>query len=127
MRAWTFTVPGQPVPKGRPRFALRPDPDGITRKPLVYTPNRTKAYEKQVGLQALAAGVRGAPPGVAVSLVVWVYTRDFGVDLSNVEKVVEDGLNGIAYVDDKQVCILVGRKWLERECPRVVVRLRWLD
>ena len=42
-RSWTFTVPGQPVPKGRPRTVSR---DG---KSHTYTPKRTKAYELLAG------------------------------------------------------------------------------
>lgn len=42
-------LPGQPVPKGRPRF-------GRTRKgrPVVYTPPRTARWERDVAVRMLA-------------------------------------------------------------------------
>jgi Holliday junction resolvase RusA-like endonuclease len=37
-----FTVPGRPIPKGRPRLGIR------GRKAYVYTPPETREYEKIV-------------------------------------------------------------------------------
>jgi Holliday junction resolvase RusA-like endonuclease len=44
-----FAVYGEPVPKGRPRFSTR------GKFPVAYTPEKTKAYEFEVGMMALAA------------------------------------------------------------------------
>mgnify|MGYP001600450823 FL=1 len=130
MRSWTFTVEGQPVPKGRHRTATKDRLGRPLSRPHSYTPKRTEKYEKMVGLCALAAGVRCAPAGQPVALGVWMYVKQLGVisakDLSNVIKSAEDGMNGIAYADDRQVVMLMGVKRQDRENPRLVVRIRWL-
>ena len=118
-RSWTFTVEGQPVPKGRPRTVTR---EGTSH---TYTPKRTKEYERVVMMRALEAGVRCAPAGRPVGLGVWVYVKRDG-DLDNFQKCVLDSLNGIAYADDRQVVMLMGVKRQNREHPRLVVRIRWL-
>jgi len=107
-----FTVPGEPVPKARPRAG----------KGKVYTPRRTLAYEARVR-QAARAGCRVAYQG-PVTLVVDFYlgTRR-RVDVDNLLKSVADALNGVAYGDDTQVVCLVGTKRLDRQNPRAEVRL----
>lgn len=115
MTAWTFTVPGQPVPKGRPRLA----------EGRVYTPKRTKDYELKVAQYALAAGVRCAPKGQQVGLEIEVcYKRD--MDLDNAEKSALDGLNGIAYADDRQVVELISSKAPSLN-PRLIVSIHWME
>ena len=60
-----ITVPGRPVPKGRPRLEVR------GRKAFVYTPERTVEYERLVGLCAAAArsgDVLECPVAVAIDL-----------------------------------------------------------
>ena len=94
-RQWIkITVPGRPVPKGRPRFGVR------GKKAYVYTPTETKEYEKLVGWLAKSAGCRPTDKPVIVSLDI--YTRR-KMDLDNVAKSILDGLNGVAYEDDDQV------------------------
>ena len=44
-----FTIYGEPVPKGRPRFSTR------GKFPVAYTPEKTKIYESDVGMMAKAA------------------------------------------------------------------------
>ena len=44
-----FVVPGEPVPKARPRFTMQGG------KARTYTPTNSAAYETTVGLLALAA------------------------------------------------------------------------
>lgn len=110
----TFTIPGSPVGKGRPRVSRR---GGFAR---MYTPEKTASYESLVamaGHQAMA----GAPvllEAVAVTLAirvpvpaswskkkqaaavagaVWPTTKP---DIDNVEKAIFDGLNGVAWRDD---------------------------
>ena len=41
-----FTVYGEPVAKGRPRFSTR------GKFPIAYTPEKTKTYESEVGMMA---------------------------------------------------------------------------
>ena len=45
LKELNFVVPGKPVPKGRPRLG----------KGHVYTPKKTKDYEKKVAMVALQA------------------------------------------------------------------------
>lgn len=91
-----FTVPGRPVPKQRPRVYSH------GRRVQVYTPPETRAYEEAVAL--FARRVCPEPLTGPVRLRVRVYFRDGRApDLSNCIKSIEDGLNGVAYIDDSQV------------------------
>ena len=100
-----FTVPGTPVPKGRPRFG-----QGSAR-----TPDRTRAYEQLVSVLAKAAHLE-APTFKPVSVYIaarWPRPlrdavgppcwRPVGGDLDNVVKAILDGMLGVVYVDDRQV------------------------
>ncbi len=107
----------------------------IPRKPkplaITYVTEDAKAYKAAVGQLAKAAGIR-APSTGRVGLYIklfphrpqdWAkrarkdpYTWDDTVqciDLGNCEKVLSDALNGIAWVDDKQI----RRTLLERMEP----------
>ncbi len=84
-----------------------------------FTKPETKSFEAKVGWYAKAAGCK--PTGNPVRLTVVVYLEwpkskwlkrkprkmqpmfDNRQDGSNYLKAVEDGMNGIAYVDDKQI------------------------
>ncbi len=91
--SYSFTVPGLPVPKARPRVLG-------TR---TYTPARTKAHERLVWVCACRAGVRPVALGpVAMTLTFWLPRPD-SCDLDNMAKTVLDALNGTAYADDRQV------------------------
>lgn len=96
-----LTIPGRPVPKDRPRLGLR------GRKAYVYTPAKTKEYEKLVGWVAKCNGCKPAGEPVAVVLDIYVRRR---MDVDNVAKSILDGLTGVAYEDDDQVVELVVRK-----------------
>ena len=99
-----ITVPGRPVPKGRPRLGVR------GRKAFVYTPERTKAYEETVGWHARAA-VQGdaleCPVAVVIDLYLYGKQR---IDVDNCAKSILDGMNKIVYTDDNQVVDLRVRK-----------------
>lgn len=107
----------------------------VPRKPkplaITYVTEDAKAYKAAVGHLAKAAGIR-APSTGRVGLYIklfphrpqdWAkrarkdpYTWDDTVqciDLGNCEKVLSDALNGIAWVDDKQI----RRTLLERMEP----------
>ena len=96
-----ITVPGRPVPKGRPRLGVS------GRKAFVYTPPATREYEKLVGWVARCAGCRPVKMPVAVVLDVYIKRK---LDADNLAKSILDGLNGIAYEDDDQVVELLVRK-----------------
>ena len=138
MSTITFTVPGQPRGKGRPRFARRGN------SVATYTDDQTAAYENLVALAYKAAG--GKMLEGAVSMAVLMYhampksrskadkarmqegeirptTRP---DADNCLKAVLDGLNGIAFADDKQVVDMAVHRWYDVE-PRVVVHLQEVE
>ena len=92
----TFEVTGQPLPKERVHF------NGRTRR--AYTASRTRAWEETVGWAALAA-MKGRAPLEGDVTVGFSFRRQTLVraDLDNLIKAVCDGMNGIAYLDDKQI------------------------
>lgn len=111
--SWHFTIPGPPVPKERPRFG----------KGRTYTPKKTTEYALKVRLCALAAGVKRLIGPVAITMEFYVPDRRRR-DRDNLEKAIQDALNGIAWEDDSQV--VQWRGWLEvdRKNPRARV---WID
>jgi Holliday junction resolvase RusA-like endonuclease len=119
-----FSIPGQPVAKGRPRFVQRGAHVGT------YTPAKTASYENLVRMAA-ATAMAGAQPTaapVALSLTVnlqipasWSKKRRAAAaagtiratkkpDADNVLKGIKDGCNGIVWADDAQVVRIVLEK-----------------
>lgn len=124
-----FTIPGKPQPKQRARQGRTP-----SGKSCFYTPNPTRLYEKAVGDNARAAmwRLRMAtgdqwPLDARYRLEIDAYFPNARQhDLDNVCKAVSDGMNRSAFADDSQVVELEGRKLIDRENPRTVVRLEVL-
>lgn len=129
----TFTIPGKPVGKGRPRF---------TRSGRAYTPKSTKDYEKAVKQAYRAKYGDVELYNGAVLIRIWAF---FPIpksdskkkrkeklerkvlptvipDLDNIVKCVSDGLNGVAYQDDKQIVSITAHKVYNGE-PYVLVSL----
>lgn len=126
----SFSIPGEPVAKGRPRFA-----DGHA-----YTPAKTRIYEETVRLHAIHA-MRGKKMLTgAIGLRVTAYfpiPKSFTKtkteqaisgfllhtkkpDWDNVGKIVSDALNGVVYPDDAVVSdATVAKRYSSN--PRVVV------
>lgn len=102
-RALAFTVLGQPVPAERPRIMNRRGAGG-RMVPVALTPQRTLDAEARV-----ASAFREAHPGhvpLAQPILLQVaFQRETRVwaDLDNLLKVVMDGLNGVAWTDDRWV------------------------
>ena len=134
-----FTVPGEPVGKGRPRVVRN---GGLVR---TYTPEKTASYENLVKLEyerQVGRMLRDGP--VYLHIMAWygipksVSKRKHEAmvggairptrkpDCDNVAKVIADALNGLAYRDDSQVVSLIVEKWFGEE-PRVEVEIRELD
>jgi len=139
VRSITFSIPGPPVGKERAR-TFRQGGVSITR-----TPDKTRDYEKLVA--TLARLFWKGPPAegpIRLELVV-VKPRPKRLhrkadpdgrirclaspDLSNVQKAVEDAMNGIVYADDAQVCEWSGSKWYaaKGEGPCVVVTVEEIE
>ena len=112
----TFEVEGDPVPKGRPRFARR------GQFVQTYTDSKTIEYETRVA--TLARLAIGSSEPLKGHLTVYLYLR-YGVpasytkkrkeaclngveypkkiDIDNVYKSITDAMNGIVYTDDSQI------------------------
>ncbi len=120
-----FTVVGDPVPKARARTVRK---GGRTWS---FTPKRVAVWEKVVKEEALLHfGVPFNGP-VAVSLAFFLKRpksrrKDNFVettpDIDNLEKAVLDGLNGVAYLDDKFVVVKNAvKRYVVVGVPRVEV------
>jgi len=127
----SLIVHGPPRGKGRPRF---------TRTGRVFTDAKTAEYEgrvKRAGIDAMAGREPLLEPcwvkvtaylPVAKSLPKKERARRFSgerrpcqlPDLDNIAKAVLDGLNGVVFLDDRQVCAIASQKFYG-EPPRVEV------
>lgn len=129
----TFTVPGDPVPKARPRIN--------TTSHRAYTPVKTKKFEELVKIEYLRSNGKKTETGAVVLGVLFkmpipVKTKKVDVkkmisgkilptkrpDLDNLVKSILDGLNGVAYLDDNQV-VEINAKKVYSETPETVVTL----
>lgn len=129
-----FTIPGEPVAKGRARAFVR---NGHVAH---YTPDKTARYENLVKLAAQQAMAGREPHEGPLRLIVraylgvgmsWSKRRRAAAleglerptkrpDLDNIVKAIKDGANGVAWRDDSQVVRLVAEKaW--SDLPRVEV------
>jgi Holliday junction resolvase RusA-like endonuclease len=111
-----FEVEGDPVPKGRPRFARR------GQFVQTYTDAKTIDYETHVAMKARQA--IGATEPLKGALTVFLYLRytipasyskkrkeaclngveyPKKIDIDNVYKSITDAMNGIVYLDDSQI------------------------
>lgn len=102
-----FVIPGPPVPKERARVVTREVSPGV-RKTRGITPKRTEAYEKHVGLCALAARMYGRPwphasADARFGLTIAIKYSGQGGDGDNYFKAIADACNGVLWVDDRQI------------------------
>ena len=123
-----FTVFGEVVGKGRPRFSTR---NGF---PQAYTPKKTADYEKQIKSAYLEKYQPMMFESGAVGLIILAcigvpksaskkkqeYLIDYELptkkpDADNIIKVVMDALNGLAYTDDSQITYISFRKRYSKE------------
>lgn len=92
---FAFVVGGEPLPKGRPRAKAGQ---------RSFTPKKTRDAEARV-----AGAFRGTYPDAAPLTGRLLVIADFfretrrGVDGDNLLKLLTDGLNKVAYVDDEQI------------------------
>lgn len=135
-----FTIPGQPVAKGRARISIRGG------HAFAYTPEKTRMYENQVGAYASQA-MKGQRPIAgpvfvfieacmmvpqswsakkrkdAIAGKIWPTSRP---DLDNIIKAVLDGILRIAIIDDNQVVHLVAKQKYA-EIPQLSVEIEELQ
>ena len=132
-----FTVYGDPVAKGRPRFAKRGN------FVQTYTPEKTKTYETEVAMMAKAA--MGASEALEGALEAFIYVT-YAVpasyskkrseaclsglekhtkkpDLDNVVKSVVDGMDKIVFLNDSQITSIHATK-VYGEIAKVEVMVR---
>src|SRR6185369_15017890 len=129
---------GEPVAKGRPRFA------SIGGKPIAYTPTKTRKYEAALQYAARQA-MDGRPlltgpvmMSVVVSLPVptsWSGKQQKAAlagnvmptkrpDIDNYIKVACDALNGVVFPDDNQITFLTASKiYAEKPNLRIEVAM----
>jgi Holliday junction resolvase RusA-like endonuclease len=135
-RMMRFEVPGRPRGKGRPRFFRMGKGVGT------YNDDRTAAYENLIRLAFTKAYPDHVPASKA--MICLSFHAIFPIpksaskakreamisgrvrptskpDLKNILAAVEDGLNGVAYLDDAQIVDFreIGKWYGER--PRLVV------
>jgi Holliday junction resolvase RusA-like endonuclease len=117
----SFTVPGPVVPWQRAASV------GARR----FTPAKQRAYQATVRYHALAARPRGPwLPSKASRYRVDVEAflpDERRRDLDNVAKTILDALNGVLYLDDSQITTLLVATHVDRERPRVEVRVVELE
>lgn len=118
----TFMVPGQPVPKGRPR---------VLKNGQTYTDKRTREAEKAIGFAAKTALIqqrRNRPLTGPLSLTVYFHLKNRRrMDVDNLLKTVQDGLNGVAFEDDSQIVEVHAYKRMSCMDPRTGVCIQAAD
>jgi Holliday junction resolvase RusA-like endonuclease len=131
----SFSIPGPPVGKGRPKFARR------GKFVATYTPEKTVSFENLVKMSYPDdAGMFDGPVKIVVrsyfqipksipKKLIELYGSESAYttkkpDADNLVKSVLDGLNGIAYKDDSCVCKLIFEKRYSPK-PRTDVELTY--
>ena len=131
-----YIVYGEPVGKGRPRFAKRGN------FVSTYTPQKTKTYEDEIRVMARAAMGASEPLDTPVTVAIYIrvgipasYSKQKRKDalagtikptkkpdLDNIAKAFLDAMNEIVYLDDKQVVGLhVTKVYAETPAVEVMV------
>ena len=137
MACRSIIIPGKPMGKQRPR---------ILKTGIAYTPKQTVNYETFVKMLYLEkyAGVKPFEGPVAVEIVaLYQIPRSANKrrkeamrrgaikptvrpDVDNILKIVTDALNGVAYLDDKQIIECSVNKCYA-EAPAVLVTISELN
>lgn len=134
-------IEGKPLAKQRP-FGVKTK----TGKVRMFTPEQTTNYENFVKLKASEAFANKQPFTKPISMniqfflprpqyMVWKtkpmpsIPHDKKPDIDNLIKAVVDGLNGVAFLDDKQISHLVASKWYQNgdEGPKTIITLEEFD
>lgn len=131
----SFTIPGNAVAQGRPRFARR------GRFVHTYDPPKSKAWKEYVRLCAIAAKCKPLDGPLSMQIVFFLrppknldkkLARGEGIahiskpDCSNLVKALEDALTGICYHDDSQIVDLSATKCYSAQ-PQVFVSITTIE
>ena len=126
----SLTIPGPPVGKHRAR---------VCRSGHAFTPAKTVNYEALVKQTFAAKYPDFVPMPGPVRMILSIYLMPSkktqrklkeGIrvyptikpDISNVLKSIEDALNGLTYVDDKQIIsVYAEKKYSQRPCVEIIV------
>ena len=125
MKEVSFIIPGRPIGKARAR---------VNRNGHCWTPDKTTDYERKIKMaywtkyrNQMFAGDKA----LAIDIVLYyVRTKNMskkkrmlaqkGIlrplvkpDIDNVIKAILDGLNGLAFEDDKQIVQVTSEKWYD--------------
>lgn len=126
LRSLCFTVHGQPVPKARARKG---------KGNHWHTPKRTADYESTIAWHARAARMKFDMITFAEKQPPWPLNARYRIecaiylgnerraDCDNILKAVGDAMNGGIYLDDSQVIETATIKRIDRENPRIDVRV----
>lgn len=106
-----FTVPGNPIPKARPRVV----------RGRACTAKRTSDYERLVRVFAKMSW-RDEPMTGSIALTLRFFRETaHRCDLDNLVKSVCDALQRVVFEDDSQVVLLLAEKSIDRDAPRVEI------
>lgn len=128
MSRLTLCIPGDPIPKGRPRFFRKrgKGKKGGAGGVATFTPKRTLDAEKSLRefAQWRMRG-EGLDPFEGPLRVRLAFSRATKrrCDLDNLCKLVLDALNTVAFVDDSQIVEMHATKDHDRTHPRTVVEI----
>lgn len=133
----TFTVPGKPFGKQRPRHS---------RNGNTYIPDETRVHEQIVAAEYVSAhGSFRFPDGAYIVMRIYAY---YGIpkstsknkradmlsgrirptvkpDCDNIEKLIADALNRVAYSDDRYIVDTMVRKFYSDRPRTEVVLEEW--
>lgn len=135
-----FTVPGEPVAKGRARATT------VNGSARMYTPAKTVNYEGLVAVYA-ARAMAGRP--LLIGPLEMSFEARFSIpkswnkarraaqevnseyvikrpDLDNIEKALADGMNGVVYKDDSRIVQTAQCRKVYSALPGVTVWVRQL-
>ena len=132
----TIIVPGEPVPKGRPRFSTA---GGYVR---TFTPAKTKSFEEIVKWNYLCTDHPKQPIDDNIHMQIDFYfpvpksmkvskflnIEDTAMnkkpDIDNLVKSVLDALNKVAYRDDALISSIFTKKRYSKN-PRTEITMHW--
>ena len=110
-----FTIPGQPLPKQRPRFGQRG---------RVYSPSK-KEEERVFKHVRFQLPLHFKPLSGRIQIRADFYRKDKRrVDGDNLGKLVADALNGLVWVDDSHLRHWIVNIYYDKENPRTEVEVK---